>query len=110
MHVVPGVQILQGSCDVESDVDDIADRQPAKSVQQGMSAGAIDVFHDQVMLARRRVLAGGNAANDVGMIQQGSALGFAMKAIQVGPIERELIGKDLDGELSISCCGTISGP
>ena len=47
------------------------------------------------------VLTGGDALDDVIVVQQTAALGFAIKAIDVRLIAGEVVGQHLDGDVAI---------
>ena len=57
--------------DVQGDVDRVADGEPAEAVEQGVGAGAVHVLQDEVVLAGGPVLAGGEVADDVGVVRAG---------------------------------------
>ena len=75
--------------------------EPAAAVEQIVGAGAVDVFENDVVQAGGGVLAGVEAADDVGVSEHGAVLAFELEAEQDVLLGGLLGGEHLDGDLAI---------
>ena len=95
------VGVLQGAGHVQGDVDGVADRQPAEPVEQGVGAGAVHEFEDEVVFAGSVVLAAVEGADDVGVVEQLAAFGLAAETVDVALAAGQLVVQHLDGDLGV---------
>jgi len=98
---VARVGVLQRAGHVKGDVDGVADRQPAESFQQVEGVGAVHVFKDEVMFAGFLVLAVAEGAHDIGVIEEFTALGFAIKAVDIVLTTGQLVVEDFNRDLRV---------
>ena len=90
---------FQRAGDLSRDRDPIGDRERAVLLDVPGKVDALDVFqHQEVTFA---VFAEIIDLRDVGMIESGGRLGFALKTLEKRVVGNELLGDYLDGDASV---------
>jgi hypothetical protein len=100
VHDAARVGVLQGTGNVQGNVDRVADGQLAQLVQQRVGRRAVHELQHQVVFFGGLVLAGADDGTDeVGVVQLGATAGLAVEAVDVTLVAGQLVAQHLDGHL-----------